>query len=484
VIKNERQYRITRAQARVFEEALAELDAGADEAGTKPGLVKVQRDALRSQLATLTAELDEYEALVSGQRSVLQAESIEELPRALIQARIATGLTQKDLADRLEVKEQQVQRYEASEYASASLHRLAEVSRALGIKVRQDILLPRARASLETLFRRLRDVELDRDFVMRRLAPRLVAARVEAGAEGELDALQVAARVGRVFGWTVDDIFSDSPLRLAAAHAGPGRFKAPTRADERRLNAYAVYARFLATALLDATPHLSPQRIPGTPDAARRAIVSAYGSVDLEGALRYVWDLGIPVLPLADRGAFHGACWRIAGRNVIALKQKTSSAARWLFDLFHELWHCAQRPDQEDLAVVEASSNAREQRCSPEEEAASRFADDILLKGRSVELAGSCLREAQGRPENLKTAVKRVALREGVLVGALANYVAFHLSRQGVNWWGAATNLQQLDSAPWQTGRDLVLERANLGRLGEVDRELLVQALSNDGAEA
>lgn len=47
-----------------------------------------------------------------------------------------------------------------------------------------------------------------------------------------------------------------------------------------------------------------------------------------------------------------------------------------------------------------------------------------------------------------------------------------------------ATNLQTEDTDytdPWQTARDFLLERANFGRLNEVDRNLLMQALSEVG---
>ena len=42
------------------------------------------------------------------------------------------GLSQKELADRIGLKEQQIQRYEATEYASASLTRIQEIIGALG----------------------------------------------------------------------------------------------------------------------------------------------------------------------------------------------------------------------------------------------------------------------------------------------------------------------------------------------------------------
>ncbi|MFQ5641061.1 MAG: helix-turn-helix domain-containing protein [bacterium] len=61
----------------------------------------------------------EYQELKSGKRKVSEISSFEQLPVALIQARIARGLTQKELARKLGLKEQQIQRYEASGFATA-----------------------------------------------------------------------------------------------------------------------------------------------------------------------------------------------------------------------------------------------------------------------------------------------------------------------------------------------------------------------------
>jgi ribosome-binding protein aMBF1 (putative translation factor) len=136
MIKNEHQYEITKAAAEKFESALIRLTESAQQSGSPQSLLwKVQEDALQSQLAQLHFEIEEYELLSSGKQSVLELQSLEELPFSLIKARIAAGLTQKDLANRLGLPEQQVQRYEANDYASANFSRVLEVSRALGIKV-------------------------------------------------------------------------------------------------------------------------------------------------------------------------------------------------------------------------------------------------------------------------------------------------------------------------------------------------------------
>jgi ribosome-binding protein aMBF1 (putative translation factor) len=137
MIKNERQYAITKSQADKLAQVLECLrKRQAKDETVHPLLRKAEAEALQSQLADLRAELADYEALRCGQRTELALASWDDLPRALIQARIAAGLSQQDLAKTLKLKEQQIQRYEATDYASASLTRLRQVIRALGIRIR------------------------------------------------------------------------------------------------------------------------------------------------------------------------------------------------------------------------------------------------------------------------------------------------------------------------------------------------------------
>jgi HTH-type transcriptional regulator / antitoxin HipB len=66
--------------------------------------------------------------------------SIEDLPTTLIKARIASGLTQKDLAEKIGVQEQQIQRYEANHYGSASFDRLRTIANALKVEITQAVM--------------------------------------------------------------------------------------------------------------------------------------------------------------------------------------------------------------------------------------------------------------------------------------------------------------------------------------------------------
>ncbi len=70
MIKNERQYLITKNQARKFKETIEVLRRTT--ADKHSVLVKAQRDALESQLRDLKSQIGEYEKLRSGKLTKLK----------------------------------------------------------------------------------------------------------------------------------------------------------------------------------------------------------------------------------------------------------------------------------------------------------------------------------------------------------------------------------------------------------------------------
>ncbi len=132
MIKNERQFRITKTQRDKFAQALEEALANSEQSTIHPLLKKAQQDALRSQLLELDEQIKEYEDLRAG-NTKLEIKSLEDLPELLIKARIAAGLTQKDLAKKLGLKEQQIQRYEATAFASINLSKFVQIIKAIGL---------------------------------------------------------------------------------------------------------------------------------------------------------------------------------------------------------------------------------------------------------------------------------------------------------------------------------------------------------------
>lgn len=138
MIANDRQYRITRAEVRRFEEA---LDAAKREDGPKSEarLRRAILEGLESQLHDLRKEIAHYEALRAGEVKRRTISSLHDLPVALIEARIAARMTQKQLAGRLGLPEQQIQRYEATGYAGVSVERAQDVVDALGVTIKKEI---------------------------------------------------------------------------------------------------------------------------------------------------------------------------------------------------------------------------------------------------------------------------------------------------------------------------------------------------------
>lgn len=140
MITNQCQYLIAHSQAERFRKALAAPDT----TGLHPKAAKAMRAGLRSQLEDLEAEIAEYDALREGKITKLEAESIVGIGPALIKARIVRNLTQKELAERLQVAEQQVQRYESTQYQGVAAERLQQVADALRLGVREVFTLEKS----------------------------------------------------------------------------------------------------------------------------------------------------------------------------------------------------------------------------------------------------------------------------------------------------------------------------------------------------
>jgi HTH-type transcriptional regulator / antitoxin HigA len=135
MIRNERQYKITKSWYKKFKQVLADLQQQTCSDDIHPQLWQAEQDALQSQLEEFAADLRAYEALKSGVVQSFVLDSLENVGLALIQARIAKGYTQKELAKQLGVKEQQVQQDEENLYTAASVRRMAQIANVLGLRV-------------------------------------------------------------------------------------------------------------------------------------------------------------------------------------------------------------------------------------------------------------------------------------------------------------------------------------------------------------
>jgi DNA-binding XRE family transcriptional regulator len=137
MIKNERQYKITQAELKKFEQEIAQIDRA--DPTLHPRQILGRINSLNRTIQTLKTELTEYEQLKNAEVAPFHLNSFAEIPITLIKARITAGMTQKQLAEKIGIQEQQIQRYEANDYASISFARLVEIAQILGVNIRAEL---------------------------------------------------------------------------------------------------------------------------------------------------------------------------------------------------------------------------------------------------------------------------------------------------------------------------------------------------------
>ena len=132
MIKNDRQLTITIEKSNEFKQALDALEKQLNE---KPDdiLLEIQRNSVKSEYEVLTRDIGHYKGLKDGTLNYIKCNNLDDLPQALIAMRIALGLTQKELAENVGIHEQQIQRYEASDYEGITFSKIADIAEAMGM---------------------------------------------------------------------------------------------------------------------------------------------------------------------------------------------------------------------------------------------------------------------------------------------------------------------------------------------------------------
>jgi DNA-directed RNA polymerase specialized sigma subunit len=137
MIRNESEYK--EAVARLEEERnrLDEQRKHLKASGLSPAQIKRAVDPMVSFHLQLAEEVESYERLKRGEFDEIQ--NLHGIGRLLIGLRIAQGLSQRELAERLGVSESQVSRDERTEYHGVTLERAARILDALNADVRTTV---------------------------------------------------------------------------------------------------------------------------------------------------------------------------------------------------------------------------------------------------------------------------------------------------------------------------------------------------------
>lgn len=140
MIRTEQEHRLARERLDQEAERLSAHRTNLRRQGLKTAELRRAMEPLESFHLQLAEEVESYERLQRGE--VEPIVNLERFGRMLIGLRIAQGVSQRELADRLGVHESQVSRDERNEYHGASLERANRVLEALEAQVQITVIRP------------------------------------------------------------------------------------------------------------------------------------------------------------------------------------------------------------------------------------------------------------------------------------------------------------------------------------------------------
>lgn len=355
---NEKEAREARARISRLSEALhSEHAMEPVVAGLPPEVVSQVSRMMKAERERLTQAVEAYEVAKETQKpTALKALVNQEPGLMLIVARIANGYSQKDLAWRLGVKEQQVQRWEAERYGQISLKNYNRVAALLGVRLTADM-------PDQPAFRGLDKV-------------------IDGVSKSEIKKI---LKHGRENGWFAED-FTEAELRRYIAEnridfGSPGLLRTGLNVvdhtEDVMLHAWrarvTARAREAFASVEDVHEPLELKWMPGLVRLSN----------DTRGPLRAVEvlaDRGIVLIvePQVPGLKIDGAAFIVDGRPVIGMTLRTDTVDNFWFTLMHELAHVTLHFST-GLAVGFYDQTDQETSVDEQEEEANRFASNLLI---------------------------------------------------------------------------------------------------------
>jgi transcriptional regulator with XRE-family HTH domain len=392
------------------------------------------------------------------------AEEARRVGRRLRALRENRGISQKDAAAKAEMSSPQLAKLERGE-TDMRISTLRGVLRALNASF-ADIAGPDApEVSMRELGK-----EAERFGVPREIVERLGAA---------LGPQPLAEVLGRVFGWEAANVARGVLSPVPAPHAVLKRRSTTGERSAGLISLGESLARRAALAYRG-----RPGVVPADPSAIRAAIGAGSASVTLEPLLRWSWENGILVVPMAAKGGFSAAAWMVGDQPVVVIKEAPDYWAYWVFALAHELGHLALGHVARD-GVVDVGS-AHESSDDGQEQDANAFALDLLIPDHARMLAQ--IRAAAAGPRaNVRFKFEAInAAKARAYDPALALVVAAFglpdVARPG-DRWGSANNEAKGEPGARKLVAQQFARHVELDQLDRLDAALLRELALSDGSE-
>ena len=120
MIKNEKQYKVSKKALFNLIEQINKIKSESPQTIKQKLIIGSIEDFKED----IEKEIRDYEKLQTAKSTVLKERSIHDLPSMIIEYKIANHLTHKEFAKLLDLKEQQLQRYEAESFKTVSFQNL------------------------------------------------------------------------------------------------------------------------------------------------------------------------------------------------------------------------------------------------------------------------------------------------------------------------------------------------------------------------
>lgn len=137
MIRNEKEYKEALSRLEKDREVLEAQQRALAESGLSKEEVERVLGPMLSFRAQLEEEVEWYERV--RRREFAVSHDVRDMGRTLIALRIANGLSQRELAERLDVSEAQISRDERNEYHGITVERAQRVLDAMGESLRMQV---------------------------------------------------------------------------------------------------------------------------------------------------------------------------------------------------------------------------------------------------------------------------------------------------------------------------------------------------------
>jgi ribosome-binding protein aMBF1 (putative translation factor) len=138
MIRNENEYREAVTRLGEEQKRIEAQKAQLEKMGLSPADVKRAIAPIQSFHLQLQEEVESYQRLKRGEFDEIH--NLQGLGQLLISARIARGLSQRQLAEKLGVHESQVSRDERNEYHGVTLDRAGRILEVLGVELHTTVV--------------------------------------------------------------------------------------------------------------------------------------------------------------------------------------------------------------------------------------------------------------------------------------------------------------------------------------------------------